>query len=318
MSFEKNIELLYETVANDGAIFPFANHRLEDGSANVPGNLKVWDKAAEPFEKVYLWEEGAPGFSKEKSPLQDQPYLMVVPQKEEGSERGTIIVAHGGGFSWRTGCEGFNVAEYFHKAGYHVAILSYRLVPYTRFDAIDDMKRAIRLIKAHHEEWGVSDKIVLMGFSAGAMLSGNCATHMDEARPECQDPIERLDTKVEAAVIGYGAFSFITGPKPFGPMRNNPLDGKTIEERFYLALEKNVTPKTPPMFIWQTRSDDGRHGMTLARALEEADVPYELHIFNEGVHGLAMADGHNDLGMDVPAVHIWGQMCDSWLKAMGL
>ena len=90
-----------------------------------------------------------------------------------------------------------------------------------------------------------------------------------------------------------------------------------LQERMYFAIEKNVKADTPPMFIWQTMSDDGRHGMCLAKALQDADVPYELHIFTQGVHGLAMADGHNDLGMDIPHVTHWGELCAEWLEEYG-
>ncbi len=117
-------------------------------------------------------------------------------------------------------------------------------------------------------------------------------------------------------VIGYGAMSGVSFPTPFG-MKADPLMGADNKERMYLAIEKNVTCDTPPMFIWQTMSDDGRHGMCLAKALQEAGVPYELHIFQPGVHGLAMADGNNDLGMDIPHVTHWGELCSEWLADMG-
>lgn len=54
--------------------------------------------------------------------------------------------------------------------------------------------------------------------------------------------------------------------------------GDTPKDKFYLATEKNVRPDSPPFFIWQTLSDDGRHGLCLAKALQDAGVPYELHI----------------------------------------
>lgn len=57
--------------------------------------------------------------------------------------------------------------------------------------------------------------------------------------------------------------------------------------------------------------------MCLAKALQDVDVPYELHIFQPGVHGLAMADGHNDLGMDIPHITHWGELCSEWLEDMG-
>ena len=67
------------------------------------------------------------------------------------------------------------------------------------------------------------------------------------------------------------------------------------------------------MFIWQTNSDDPRNSFTLGEALTAMGIPFEMHLFAQGVHGLALADGHNDLGMDIPSVAIWTDMCKIWL-----
>ncbi|MCD7807618.1 MAG: alpha/beta hydrolase [Lachnospiraceae bacterium] len=271
----------------------------------------------EPFEKTWLWEEGAVGFDPAKSPLQENPYFVFIPSEYTKEVRGTVIVAHGGGFSWRTGCEGVNVAQFFHEKGFNCAILSYRLLPYSRLDAIDDMKRTIRILKSRRKEWNLGEKICAMGFSAGGMLSANCATLADLGKPESEDEIERFSSKLDAAVIGYGAMSSVSFPGRFGMPAEDTLMGRDAAERYYLAPEKHVNPDTPPMFIWQTMSDDGRHGMCLAKALQDAGVAYELHIFQQGVHGLAMADGRNDLGMNIPHISHWGDLCSEWLRDLG-
>lgn len=67
------------------------------------------------------------------------------------------------GFHGDTGCEGPNVAWYFHQAGYNTAILSYRLLPYDRYASMADMQRAIRLLRARKEEFGIGEKIVVNG-----------------------------------------------------------------------------------------------------------------------------------------------------------
>ena len=94
----------------------------------------------------------------------------------------------------------------------------------------------------------------------------------------------------------------------------NEIWGRNRREQLFLAPEKNISADTPPFFIWQTMSDDGRHGMNLAKALQDAWVPYEIHIFQNGEHGLAMADGNNDLNLDIPHIHHWGELCTEWLK----
>ena len=92
------------------------------------------------------------------------------------------------------------------------------------------------------------------------------------------------------------------------------LFGRDRREQLFLAPEKNIGFDTPPFFIWQTLSDDGRYGLNLAKALSDASVPYELHIFEGGVHGLGLADGENDLQSNVPHIAHWAQLADEWLE----
>jgi acetyl esterase/lipase len=288
-----------------------SKHRKPDGSFDLEGNLKIWNDALSQFELIQLWEGGAPGYDKERTPLQPEPSIAFIPSADSRA-RGTIIVAHGGGFESRTGCEGVNVADYFVKAGFNAAILTYRLKPYTRYDAIADMQRAIRILRSKKDELNITDKIAAMGFSAGGMLSGNCATHYDAGNPDSEDEIERYSCRPDAAVIAYGAFSMSAFPTAF------MLQGReTAAERFYLSTEQNVTPETPPMFVWTTIGDDARHSFALCSALQAAGVPYELHCYMEGAHGLALADGNNDLASSIPQVASWSGLCTSWLEKLG-
>lgn len=321
--YEQNIPLLAQAVAEHAFLIPIARHRNPDGTINFGQFKENWNRRMKPFERIQLWEH-TPGFDG-RDPLQEEPYLVFIPAEkttdEEGAEpRGTILVAHGGGFEIRTGCEGPNVAWYFHRKGYNTAILTYRLEPYTRFDAIADMQRAIRILRARKDELGISDKITVMGFSAGGMLSANCATHFDQGDSQSGDAVQRQSCRPDAAVIGYGAITAISFPRPFMTPENFAEDkcGMTLRERQYLAAEKNISCDTPPFFIWQTLSDDGRFGMCLAKELQDVGIPYELHIFEGGPHGLGMADGENDLGMDIPHITHWGTLCGEWLQMHGL
>ena len=124
--------------------------------------------------------------------------------------------------------------------------------------------------------------------------------------------MERESCRPDAAVICYGAFAFTAFPSPFG-MRATPFCSSR-EELYDMAPEANVTPDTPPCFIWQTNSDDPRHSFALGSALTAAGVEFELHCFPQGVHGLALADGDNDLGMNIPHVARWAELCAEWLE----
>ena len=109
---------------------------------------------------TYLWEKGKTPNYDGRDPRQPEPSIVFVPAQGSEKKQGTVIVAHGGGFEIRTGCEGMNVAEYFSRNGFNTAILTYRLRPYGRMDALDDIKRAIRLLRAKKEEFGITGKIV--------------------------------------------------------------------------------------------------------------------------------------------------------------
>jgi acetyl esterase/lipase len=317
MKFSNNRDVLASVVKERAAIRNVSKHRNPDGSMDVDGNLKLWNSVMDRFEWIPLWEDGAPNYD-DRAPLQPEPNIIFIPAPDNKTPRGCIIVAHGGGFLTRTGCEGFNVADFFNKEGFAVTILTYRLIPYSRFDALADMQRAIRLLRSRKDELGITDKIAVMGFSAGGMLSGNAATNYDSGNPESDDPVERFSCRPDAAVLAYGAFTSMTFPTGFGMMLKGPGSELTQEERYKLAVEKRITPDTPPFFIWQTMSDDGRHGMATAKALQDVGVPYELHIFTSGVHGCALADGENDLDLADRHVAHWGKLCAEWLESMGL
>lgn len=315
MDYATNIATLKTAVAEHRFIRNITQHRLPDGALDIRGNLELWNRGMEAFVKTSLWEK-TPGWD-DRDPLQGEPYLVFVPAPKGQEQSPTILIAHGGGFTWRTGCEGPNVAAYFHDAGYNTAILSYRLLPYDRHAAIADMQRAIRLLRTG--DFAPGSKVIVMGFSAGGMLSGNCATHYDLGNPHAQDRVERQSCRPDACVVGYGAMSAVAFPGPFMADPNEPdLFGANPADRHYLAPEQHITPDCPPFFIWQTLSDNGYHGMCLAKALQAASVPYELHIFEGGVHGLAMADGENDLAASVPHIHHWGKLCCEWLTLHSL
>lgn len=319
--FESNYEILAQVCREKSVIRHISKHRNPDGTMDIDGNLKIWNDAIARFQQIRLWEEGAPGYDG-RDPRQPQPSIIFVPGQNCTEKRGTIIVAHGGGFESRTGCEGMHVAKWFSDAGFNTAILTYRLKPYSRWDAMADMQRAIRLLRARRQELNISHQVAVMGFSAGGMLSANCATHFDEGCPEAADEVERQSCRPDAAVLGYGAFAFAGLPDgffvdPFADVTHNPFVASK-QELIYFAPEVNITLHTPPFFIWQTNSDDPRHAFTLGQALTAVGIPFEMHLFPQGVHGMALADGNNDLSMDIPHVARWAQLCAEWLREQGI
>lgn len=310
--YEENQGILKELVESGAVLWPDAVQKKPDGTLDLTANKTLWNKAVARFQAIPLWEEGAPGFDG-RDPDQIQPCLVFVPGLGQDRPRGTVVVSHGGAFLCRAGHEGFHTAWSFAKAGFNVAVLTYRLSPYTRLDAMADLQRAIRLLRHRAGELRITQRIAVLGFSAGGMLSGNCATHYDGGDPAAADPVERQSCRPDAAVLCYGAFATTAFP---GGMFVSPF-APTAEERamkLYLSPENNVTADTPPFFIWQTISDDPRNSFVLGSALTQAGVPFELHCFDEGYHGVGLADGANDSGFRGEHLMHWAELCAEWLK----
>ena len=308
--YENNYPLLQHMVAEGAFLWPPERHKNDAGEYNLAENMAIWNRAVARLESIPLWENGAPGFDG-RDPLQIQPNLVFIPAQGVSAPRGTVIVAHGGAFVCHAGHEGFHTAQRFAEMGFNTAVLTYRLRPYSRRDAMADMSRAIRLLRARRDEFGITDRVAVLGFSAGGMLSGNCATHYDRGDLGAFDPVERCSSRPDAAVLCYGAFATVAFPE--GLMRA-PFGEPDRAEKLYLAPEKNVTPDTPPFFIWQTISDDPRNAFVLGSALTEAGVPFELHCFETGHHGVGLADGRDDAGFFDAHLQRWAELCASWLR----
>ena len=134
--------------------------------------------------------------------------------------------------------------------------------------------------------------------------------------------VERQSSRPDMIVMGYGAFCFAGQTQgffadPFSNVIRNPFFANK-DEFLYYSPEINIKKDTPPFFIWQTNSDDPRNSFTMGSALTAMGIPFEMHLFPEGVHGLALADGNNDLDMDVPSVAQWVCLCVNWLNNLNL
>lgn len=313
--YEENIRILEDLVRSGAVLWPNEVQNKPDGTLNLTANKTLWNRAVARFVSIPLWEEGAPGYDG-RDPDQIQPNLIFFPSCDP-EPRGTVIISHGGAFLCRAGHEGFHTAKYFSDAGFNTAVLTYRLSPYTRYDAMADLHRAIRLLRSRSDELGITDRIAVLGFSAGGMLSANCATHFDCGDPDAADPIQRRSCRPDAAVLCYGAFATTAFP---GKMFSDPFSvpEKERAEKLYLSPENNVTALTPPFFIWQTISDDPRNSFVLGSALTQAGVRFELHCFDEGYHGVGLADGSNDSGFRGEHLMHWAPLCAEWLKKQNI
>jgi acetyl esterase/lipase len=267
-------------------------------------------------ETIQLWPDGAPGALGTEDV--DRPSLTVFRTHRFPAPSGTgIIVAPGGSYtSLSLNLEGRQVANLLNGAGVTVFMLKYRLGPrYHHPIEIGDAQRAIRLVRARAQEFGIEpDRIGMLGFSAGGHLTSTAGTHFDAGKTDAADPIERVSSRPDFLVLCYPVISFDPAIAHANSQRNllgDKPDQRLLDE---LSNDLRVTPQTPPTFLFHTNADTGvvaDHSVRFYLALRRAKVPAELHIFENGGHGVGLALGD-------PALSAWSTLLMNWLRGRGL
>jgi len=270
--------------------------------------------AQEPVT-VPLWPNGAPGASGNDE--SDKPTLTIFLPAEKSASRTGVVVCPGGGYgALANNHEGRQVANWLNSLGMAAFVLKYRLGPrYHHPIELGDAQRAIRMVRAQAAQYGVApDRIGIMGFSAGGHLASTAGTHFDAGDSGASDPIDHASSRPDFLVLGYPVISFTTIYTHKGSLKNllgESPDPKLVEN---LSNELQVTPQTPPTFLFHTNEDKGvpaENSVLFYLALRKAGVPAEMHIFERGPHGvgLALAD---------PALSMWPTLLANWFRERGL
>ena len=260
-----------------------------------------------------LWENGAPGALGHDDT--DIPTLTYYPAAHGAPT--AVIVAPGGGYrGLEMNYEGRQVANFLNAAGVSAFILKYRLGPrYHHPIELGDAQRAIRLVRAHAADYGLKpDRIGMLGFSAGGHLTSTAETHFDNGNPDAADPIDRVSSRPDFAVLCYAV---VTSTGPYAnrgsvqALLGDTPDPKALAD---LSNENQVTAQTPPTFIFSTSEDTtvpSENSVEFYLALHKVKVPAELHIFQKGPHGVGLALGR-------PALDEWPTLLVNWLRGLGL
>ena len=262
-----------------------------------------------------LWPGGAPGAVGTEDI--DKPALTIyLPDPAKAVGTGVVICPGGSYMHLAMDHEGQQVAEWMNSVGVAAFVLKYRLGPrYHHPVMINDAHRALRIVRTRAAQFGIApDRVGIMGFSAGGHLASTAATHFDSGDANAADPIERAGSRPDFAILCYPVISFTTPYTHRGSRENllgeNP-DPKLVEA---LSNELQVTPQTPPTFLFHTDTDTvvpPENSVLFYMALKKAGVPAEMHIFAEGSHGLGLAQTHADLS-------IWPTLLANWLRTRGL
>ena len=272
---------------------------------------------AQPTNSFPLWPDGAPGAlgAQDKDIPTLTPYWPE-PAKATGA---AIVICPGGGYAHLAPHEGKDYARFLNELGIAGFVLKYRLASdgYHHPAMLQDAARAMRTVRAHAAEWKLDPKrIGIMGSSAGGHLASTLVTHYDAGKADATDPIERASCRPSLGILCYAV---ITMTEPFthqGSKKNLLGTNPAPELVLQFSNEQQVTKDTPPCFLWHTWEDGTvpvENSLQFAEALRKARVPFDLHIYQKGGHGMGL--GARDLNPEQR--HPWTADLAYWLKVQG-
>ncbi len=204
-----------------------------------------------------------------------------------------VVIFPGGGYNILAyDLEGTEVAEWLNSIGVHAVVVKYTVPGNQREAALKDAQRAFGIVRSKAKAWGIDPKqIGVLGFSAGGHLAANLSTNYQKRNYDAIDEADKLSCRPDFTVLIYPAY--IYGEK----------------DKRAMAPEIKVDAKTPPAFIVQTL-DDRRlvdSAFNYTRALKDAKVDGELHLYARGGHGYGLRPSDNP-------VSGWPKLCGAWLK----
>jgi acetyl esterase/lipase len=260
---------------------------------------------AQSRDTLYLWPSQVPGETKPKqNPVQTDnisgnvtritditnPALIVFEPEASLRNGAAVIVCPGGGYTiLAIDKEGYEVAEWLNSLGITAFVLQYR-VPNKQKEALYDLQRAIRLVRAQASNWDV-ETIGVIGFSAGGSLGARAATRFTEDTYPKSDQIDQASSRPDFGLLIYPAY----------------LDNG---ENRTLTPELTITADTPPLFIFGTADDTyGNSSLVMAGALRDHNIPVEIHLLPKGGHGYGLRPGNI-------AAETWPSLAEKWLERM--
>ncbi len=265
------------------------------------------DAAGEPPLQL-LWPDGAPLATGDKDA--DKPaYAVYLPEKDKATGTAVVICPGGGYGGLMMSYEGRDIAKWLNGMGIAGIVLKYRVTPYCHPCPLLDAQRAMRTVRKNAKEWGInSNRIGIMGFSAGGHVASTVGTHYDAGNAKSADPIEQVTSRPDFMILIYPVISM--GEKGHAGSRANLLGpNPTAADIELLSNEKQVTADTPPTFLAHSKKDsmvNVEQSQMFYGALMKNKVKTTFHELPTGDHGLGCGNG--------PEWAAWQKACTEWLK----
>lgn len=245
------------------------------------------------------------------------PSMLVYEPPMEKRNGTAIVVCPGGGYGFVScGNEGYPIGEWLAGLGVCAYILKYRLpstagVDYKHPVPVSDLQQAIRIVRRSASEKGVrSDRIGVMGFSAGGHLAATALTLFHE--PVLPDTVS---CRPDFGILVYPVISFLDDGLCHKGSRDSLLRPDAAPAlRTHLTAYCQTAADTPPIFLAHARNDGSvpcGNSEKLYAALREKGVRTELHIYEQGGHGFGMGDPKHDCSQ-------WTAAAEEWMRGLAL
>ncbi|MDQ0900879.1 alpha/beta hydrolase [Paenibacillus sp. V4I7] len=293
-------------------------------------------------ETIQLWDES--------NSAHLTAYILDNSQEfKMNQNRPAVIICPGGGYLWTSDREAEPVAMRFAAQGYHVFVLRYTTHYSSRPDfqnlppgnelsmqpqPLFDLAKAILTVRKQASEWFIhTDKIAVCGFSAGGHLAASLGAHWQDEFLAERLRVDKNLLKPNALILGYPLVDYVLmkeeaeadpsemarGGMAYAIKAAFGTTDPAPEEMKKHSPVNFVSSNMPPTYIWHTADDQlvyAANALQLASALAKHKVPYELHVFENGVHGLSLSDETTSAepAHVNPDCQIWVDLAMKWLS----
>lgn len=267
---------------------------------------------------IPLWPEGVPGLKPNAGPevevngrftnIHNPTITMYAPAVAKSS--GTAIVYSPGGGYVRVS-DGKSDAQWLNSLGITVFVLKYRLDDYGHPAPLQDVLRAIRIVRSRAVDFGIRpDRIGVMGASAGGHLSACAATMWDAPEGRTGAALDEVSARPNFAALIYPVITMADDFVHKGSRKALFGDNPTAEQIERFSLERQVRTNTPPIFLAATMADKSvpvENSLQFYQALRRTGVPAEMHTYAAGAHGDSRDPQYGPTAK-------WPARCEEWLR----
>ncbi len=231
--------------------------------------------------------------------------------------REAVIICSGGAYAFRSETEGEYVAVKYQACGMQAFVLDYSVqVPFPQ--ALLELAAAVQYIRKYADVLDVNpERVMVCGFSAGAHLAASLGVFWNHELLRKIYPDVR-SVRPDGLILCYPVIT--AGEYAHKESIANIAGMMSEEEQAILSLENQVSEDMPEVFLWHTLDDDTvpvENTLEFVHALREHKVPFELHIFPSGKHGLSLATEFTAVSEDHinESVAQWFDLAITWIKA---